>query len=285
MTLENDPSAAWSAHADAYARTFAPLTGHLARGLFALAAARLPTPARVLDVACGGGELSAAAVNHLARVAAATGQQGEVVAMDFSPAMVELTSKAIAGAPFARCLVGNGEDLGLPAAHFDAVFSAFGIFLFRDRHAGWREAARVLKSGGLLATTVWRGPEFNGMARLQRELMELALPERLKTYLTAPDWLPLTTAEGLEAEITSAAPFVRASVSVLNATLVIPNAQQLWQAMRQNPVSAGLLRAFTPPEMEHAEQVILDRLATLFGGPDRPIVFDTSCHALVAERA
>lgn len=285
---QDELPAAWSTYSAAYARTFAPLTGHLARSLFALVEARLPAPARVLDIACGAGELAVAAARHLRRVEAESGVRGEVVATDFSPAMVELAGSALeahgAGPP-ARCLVMEGQDLSLSDESFDAAFSSFGIFLFPDRLAGWREAARVLKPGGLFATTVWRGPEHHGLARLQRELMTVALPERLKEELVPPPWWELVEAEALVAEITSAAPLVVDSVTILNATLVVPSPRALWQGMLHNPVSSGLLRALTPEELAVAERVILSGLEELAGGAHQPLRMDASCHAVVAKKS
>ncbi len=281
-------SSAWSKHATAYARTFAPLTGHLARSLFALVEARLPAPARVLDIACGAGELSVAAARHLRRVEAESGVRGEVVATDFASVMVDLTGAALTAlgaGSLAQVQVMDGQNLSFPDASFDAAFSSFGIFLFPDRLAGWREAARVLKPGGLFATTVWRGPEHHGLAHLQRELLAVALPERLKTEFTPPAWWSLVEAEALVAEITSSAPLARATVTVLNATLVVPSPHELWQGMLHNPVSSGLLRDLTPTELRAAEQVILGRLEELAGGADQPVRIDASCHAVVAVRA
>lgn len=167
-----DLSKAWNRHAETYARLGAPFTGYMAQSLFAAVAGRLPKGARILEVACGNGELSRAAVLHCLEEGRSEGVRGSVVATDFSSEMVELARRnlSVLGAgDVVRCEVQDGQALGFEAASFDAVFSAFGIFLFPDRQAGWGEAARVLRSGGLLATAVWRGPEDNALLRLQME--------------------------------------------------------------------------------------------------------------------
>ena len=46
----------------------------------------------------------------------------------------------------------NGEALTVPDASFDAAFSIFGVMLFSDWRRGLREQARVLRSGGKLAS-------------------------------------------------------------------------------------------------------------------------------------
>lgn len=57
-----DPANAqgWDAHAADYARLFSPLTGHVARTMFAMVEGRLPQAPRILDIACGPGDLAVA---------------------------------------------------------------------------------------------------------------------------------------------------------------------------------------------------------------------------------
>lgn len=74
----NDQSKAWDRHAGTYARLGAPFTGYIAQSLFHAVAGRLPPKARILEVACGNGELSRAAALHCMAERAATGQSGSV---------------------------------------------------------------------------------------------------------------------------------------------------------------------------------------------------------------
>ena len=76
----NDQSKAWDRHAGTYARLGAPFTGYIAQSLFHAVAGRLPPKARILEVACGNGELSRAAALHCMAERAATGQSGSVLA-------------------------------------------------------------------------------------------------------------------------------------------------------------------------------------------------------------
>ncbi|WP_437638562.1 class I SAM-dependent methyltransferase [Sorangium sp. So ce854] len=67
-----------------------------------------------------------------------TGTCGRVVATDFSPEMVAHAKSnlgVLGAADIVRCEVRDGQALGFEDASFDAVFSAFGIFLFPDRNA------------------------------------------------------------------------------------------------------------------------------------------------------
>jgi SAM-dependent methyltransferase len=280
-------SAAWDRHAGTYARVSAPCTGFIGQSLFLSVAGRLPARAEILEIACGTGELSRAAVLHSLDELRATGASGRVVATDFSPEMVAVARAnlgSLDAGDVVRCEVQNGQSLGFESASFDAAFSAFGIFLFPDRNAGWREAARVLRPGGLFATAVWRGPEENALARLQMAGVLAALPERLRAMRAGPGWLEITSAEGLSNEV-CAAGFVDPEVTVFNAVLTAPTPRAMWSSMLENPVSGALLSQCSLDELAVVERSVLSGFEKLAGGADRPLRFDASCHLLVARRA
>lgn len=283
----DESSKAWDRHADTYARMGAPFTGYIAQALFHTVAGRLPPRARVLDVACGNGELSRAAAMHCLGELRATGDCGRVVATDFSAEVVAHAARnlaAVGAQDIVRCEVRDGQALGLDDASFDAVFSSFGIFLFPDRQAGWREAARVLRPGGLFATAVWRGPQDNPLARLQMEPVIAALPERVRESLPRASWLDITTAEGLTNEVCDAG-FVEPEVSTFEAVLVAPTPRSMWDMLRENPVASALIQSCTDPEIAEIERSVLSTYEAMAGGAARPLKLDASCHFLIARRA
>lgn len=281
-----DTASAWDRHVDHYLRLGAPCTGYLAQSLFLSVAGRLPSGARILDIACGTGTLTRAAALHLLEDARATGDRGTVVATDISPEMVARTEKglrALGADKVARCEVQDGQALTLGTSSFDAAFSAFGIFLFPDRLAGWREAARVLRRGGIFATAVWRGPEHNGLARQMAPVMEV-LPERIRASLPPPAWFEVASKDGLVNEIGEAG-FVEAEVSVMDAVLTAPTPRAMWDMMRDNPVSSRIWQDCSAEELAVIERSVLKNFEDLAGAADRPVRFDASCHFLVARRA
>ncbi len=287
-TMQASTAAGWDRHATTYAKLFAPLTGYIARAMLQLIAPKLPARAHLLDIACGTGALTVPAIEWALHERATTGAAGMVTASDFSPGMVEYTRKAAtacgADAELLRCDVQNGEALTYDDASFDAVGSSFGIFLFDDRVAGWREAARVLRPGGLFVTSVWQGPETNMMLRAQTKPVLEALPAHLLPS-NARSWIEISRADALIAEVTTAAPLTDARCFPFQASLVLPNAQATFDAMVDNPVIGALLRQCSPEEFAVVRENVLASFVELAGGADQPVIFDSACNILVARRA
>jgi demethylmenaquinone methyltransferase/2-methoxy-6-polyprenyl-1,4-benzoquinol methylase len=92
---------------------------------------------RVLDAACGTGDLALAAKRA----------GGDVVGLDFSPAMLERARRKDASVEWVQ-----GDALALPFADasFDAATVGFGVRNLDDLGAGLAELRRVLRPGGRL---------------------------------------------------------------------------------------------------------------------------------------
>jgi len=112
--------------------------------------------ARVLDVAAGAG-------GQTLDIAERVGPAGSVMAVDLSPALVALGEQRArrAGAVQVRWCVGDGEDLPVEAAAFDAVVCRLGLMLFLDPLQGLREMHRALRPGGRVCTVVFSMPQRN----------------------------------------------------------------------------------------------------------------------------
>ncbi|MCC6849438.1 MAG: ubiquinone/menaquinone biosynthesis methyltransferase [Deltaproteobacteria bacterium] len=104
----------------------------------AIAALALRPDERVLDLACGSGDLAAAAVEA----------GGRVVGVDVSAGMLREARARRLG-----CGLVRADALALPLADasIDAVVSGFALRNFVDLRAALAESARVLRPGGRIA--------------------------------------------------------------------------------------------------------------------------------------
>jgi ubiquinone/menaquinone biosynthesis C-methylase UbiE len=130
--------------------------------------AALP-PARVLDVACGTGFLT----RHL---------QGEVTALDQSPAMLEI---ARARLPQARVVAGDAVPLPFPDGAFDRVVTGhfYGHLDAHERAAFVAEARRV--AGELVVIDSALRDGVSAEEWQERELLDGSRHRVYKRYLTA----------------------------------------------------------------------------------------------------
>jgi len=102
----------------------------------------------LLDVACGPGWLSAAAV-----------RRGAIVtALDFAPNMVAIARRRC---PEADIHIADAENLPFQAGRFDAVACSLGVLHLPAPERAIAEGHRVLKPGGRYAFTCWTPPARN----------------------------------------------------------------------------------------------------------------------------
>jgi demethylmenaquinone methyltransferase/2-methoxy-6-polyprenyl-1,4-benzoquinol methylase len=103
---------------------------------------------RVLDLACGTGDLAFAAAARGARV---TG-------LDITPRMIELAA-AKAEAGDARFLVGDMTALPIASASMDLVTTGYGLRNVPDLQGAIHEVHRVLRPGGVFCSLDFDRPE------------------------------------------------------------------------------------------------------------------------------
>jgi SAM-dependent methyltransferase len=113
----------------------------------------IPPGARVLDVACGTGNLAIPAARAGARVHG----------VDIAPNLVE-QARARAGAEGldATFQEGDAEQLPYPDAAFDVVMSMYGAMFAPRPAVVAAELARVCRPGGLIAMANWTPAGFVG---------------------------------------------------------------------------------------------------------------------------
>ena len=135
----------------------------------AIAAAGASPGEKVLDVGCGAGATSLDLAAHV-------GAQGHVLGVDISEALIgHARARVPAGVPL-EFAVADASRAPLPRAHFDLLFSRFGVMFFDDPGAAFAHLREALKPGGRLCFICWRGAAENDWVRLPMSALQALLP-------------------------------------------------------------------------------------------------------------
>ena len=111
-----------------------------------VAAVARQNPAKILDLACGSGDVTFMLRKSLPKA--------QIVGLDFSrPLLIQARDRGLSE-------LTEADALKLPFADgsFDAVTIAFGLRNFSDRATGLHEIARVLKPGGVFGLLEFSPP-------------------------------------------------------------------------------------------------------------------------------
>ena len=177
--LNKDPedvAAMFTEVAKGYDRTNAVLSGGNA-ALWRIATVKAidPKPGeRILDIAAGTGTSSAA----LAKSGA------EVVALDFSPGMIEEGRKRHPDLTFVE---GDAEALPFPPQSFDAVTISFGLRNVNNPQLAIGEMYRVLKPGGRLVICEFSHPDRAVIKGSYTAYLKYVMPAIAKITSSNPD--------------------------------------------------------------------------------------------------
>jgi len=105
------------------------------------------TGERVLDLACGTGELE--------RRVADAGAAAEIVGIDLAEGMIERARQKTGSDPRVRYETADAHDLPFSESAFDVAVSANTFHYFSRPDAVLREARRVLRPGGRIVLLDW----------------------------------------------------------------------------------------------------------------------------------
>lgn len=113
-----------------------------------------PAPARVLDLACGTGEVT--------RLLHDLGH--EVTALDFSEAMLQVARAKHAGKPRLRFLHADAQAVTEPDASHDAIVCRHLVWTLTRPEAAFADWLRILRPGGrlLIYDGNWAAPAASG---------------------------------------------------------------------------------------------------------------------------
>jgi SAM-dependent methyltransferase len=224
---------------------------------------------QVLDVACGTGNVTRAALARGARVTGA----------DFSAAMVAEIGRRHRDATFVEA---DAEALPFDDARFDAVVSGFGVNHFpRPVHA-LAEARRVTRPGGAVAFTIWSSAENVFQRLLTEAIAECGTPG---TSLPTPPTGNVGTPE-ICARLLADAGFDAARITTRTVVVPFPlaSAVELIEiTARGTARGAGLIAAQRPETMPLVVASLGVRLAPYWNEASRAFAVPTG--AIVASAA
>src|SRR5215470_5002944 len=141
----------WQRVADKYDSTWAGSTRQFIAPL--LDAAEVGDKMSILDVGCGPGYVSAAAIERGATA----------VGLDFSAAMIAIARKNL---PRINFHDGDAQNLPFDNETFDRVVANFALLHLAEPERAFAEACRVLKPAGNFGFTTWARKEVNAFIRL-----------------------------------------------------------------------------------------------------------------------
>ncbi len=140
---------------------------------------------RVLDVACGTGDLTLALARGLKDARAAQLARGQVIGLDFTFEMLPIARKKSTAAHTGSIAWINGDAQSLPfeAGSVDVATIAFGIRNVADPAAAVREFFRVLRPGGRLIILEFSLPTNPILRTLYNAYFKHVLP-RTATWIS-----------------------------------------------------------------------------------------------------
>ncbi len=141
---------------------------------------RLPSRERlrVLEIACGTGIVTR-------RLREALADSARLVATDLNEPMVAYARGAVP-APGIDWQQADAQALVFEDGSFDLVVCQFGFMFLPDKVQGFREARRVLASGGLLLANIWHSLEANPVAAAIHATLAKLFPGDPPRFLETP---------------------------------------------------------------------------------------------------
>lgn len=133
-------------------------------------------PKDVLETAAGTGVLTRAMASCLPAAP-------RIVATDLNQPMLDEAAKRQAGGRKIERRQADALALAFPDASFDVVVCQFGTMFFPDKVAAYKEARRVLRSGGRLIFNVWDNIAENEFADVITQALAEIFPDDPPRFL------------------------------------------------------------------------------------------------------
>ena len=136
-------------------------------------------PMRLLELAAGTGIVT----RHLRDLLP---QEARLTATDLNPPMLEVARGKFRADEAVEFEPADATALPFPDASFDAIICQFGVMFFPNKDEGYREAHRVLVSGGQYLFSVWDSHRHNPIGRLITEIVTQFFPHDPPQFYQVP---------------------------------------------------------------------------------------------------
>lgn len=242
----NEGSKGWRDWSEFIDRSTAPVSERL------VAMAGVEPGHRVLDVAAGYGEPALTA----ARI---VGAQGEVVATDISPGMLEYGRERAAAAQLqnVRFIESDAVSLDFPPGSFDAAVSRWGIIFDPDGEGAAARVRGFLKPGARMAISSWGPPE-----RVPFIAVPMGAVMKLLEVPPPPPGTPGPLSRPTPASIgglLEGGGFEDIEIEELEVTFEYESAQEFTRSTREMiPPITNLLKPHPPEVQQRAWQAVTD---------------------------
>jgi SAM-dependent methyltransferase len=236
-------AATFRTRAEAYDRHIGRYGAPLARAL--IAAARVQPPARVLDVGCGPGALTAELVALLGAA--------HVTGVEPSAPFAAACRRRLPGV---RIEDAPAEALPFPDAAFDHALAQLVVNFLADPPRGVRELRRVTRPGGTVAAAVW---DYAGEMTLLRRFWDAAAAvDPAARDRDEGRTMPCCTPGELR-ELWSGAGLAEVGVSEAVVSAVYASFADLWAPLESGVAPSGAYAASLPPARRAALRAELRR--------------------------
>jgi ubiquinone/menaquinone biosynthesis C-methylase UbiE len=188
---------------------------------------------KALDLCCGQGNVAEALLRRGC----------EVVAIDFSPAMLAFARARASNATFIEA---DAQELPFDDAEFDVVVSNLGVCHVPDQPRALAEARRVLRPAGKFAMTVWCGPDASPcFAAVYRAIKAHGHPD--VSIPVGPDFHQFARRDQA-VKLLSDAGFSNVDVSIVDCAWDLDAPEDLFEIYAKGTVRVATMLADQPPQ-------------------------------------
>ena len=245
--------AGWDEQANGYDRMLGRVTARVVDPL--LDAAGVGPASRVVDVACGPGDATAAAAARGARA----------VGIDVAAMMLQVARRRHRGLAF---LQATAEALPFASGSVDAVVGGFLVHHLAEPVLVLREFARVLAPGGRVALTAWDLPERCPLVGI---LVDAVAEVGAPPPADLPPGPPFFqfSADDAFGGLLAAGGFGAVDVHTVAFAHPVADAGELWNGLIRGTVRSSALVVRQPDGVQRAIRAAFDRLAGRYADGSR----------------